>query len=89
MSANRESCHVSSGWVRAAISAVAPVPASCASVPQIGGGNHAQSDVQINEALNRACPVPKNPGTIQDKLRILRGQLVLASIAGYAAGSAT
>jgi hypothetical protein len=41
----------------------------------------------FNDALNHACPIPEAQGSTQDKLSILRGQLVLASIAGYASRS--
>ena len=41
-------------------------------------------DNKIEQALDRACLVPGKPDPRQDTLRVLRGQLVLASIAGLA-----
>lgn len=84
---NREFRRLSPQWGRAALAALAMALASCAPFPQIGAGDQSQLDARINEALNSVCPVPVDPGSIQDRLRMLRGQLVLASIAGYASRS--
>lgn len=82
-----ELCRRFRGYGRKSLLAVVALLASCASIPEIGGGDQTRLDVQINEALNRTCPVPRDPGADQDKMRILRAQLILASIAGYATRS--
>jgi hypothetical protein len=82
-----ELCRQLRGHGRKALPVLIALLASCASIPEIGGGDQTRLDVQINEALNRTCPVPRDPGADQDKMRILRAQLILASIAGYASRS--
>lgn len=62
--------------------------ASCATFPEPGGGaKQVGLEEQIEATLDSYCLVPGSPGKEKRKLQMLRAQLVLASIAGYATRS--
>jgi len=62
--------------------------AGCADLPVIGE-THASLDAAIDTQLEQACPIQGITATDQQKLqlRMMRAQIILAAIAGYASTS--
>jgi hypothetical protein len=58
---------------------------ACAELPSIGD-TQSSLDASINAQLDEACPLPDSGASKTEKLqlRLIRGQIILAAIAGYA-----
>ncbi|MBQ5949551.1 hypothetical protein [Massilia sp. ST3] len=56
---------------------------ACSGIPLIGD-NHTSLDASIDAQLEKTCPLPDVPIQQKVQLRIIRGEIILAAIAGYA-----
>lgn len=56
---------------------------ACAGLPLIGDA-HSTLDASIDAQLEKTCPLPDVPIQQKVHLRIIRGEIILAAIAGYA-----
>jgi hypothetical protein len=60
---------------------------ACAELPIIGD-THSSLDASIDAHLEQACPIAQHgTGQNQLELRVIRGEIILAAIAGYASTS--